>query len=459
MKLNKPPVSQEQSLLEEYVDFLLTDRSNVTPIHAKKSLEASSSSEKNASEIPKLITIEKPKEESSKKSLSANKNGGEDGESTSSKNNIKEHSERSSIESEEYTSDFTTEPAKELNNESDKATEENLIKKPRTQFSSEGRENHEKYSELNLENDNKIHHQANDFSLEAEEEEAKKWDAVLTSEIENQLSRGDDVIKSNIDESIQKESFNLNVSNHEKIVRTNHVEAESSQINKIVDEYLPHKDERLAGVERLLARISAASQPAVNIPETELKSDSGSKGKVHTVSDEVSKTEISAKAAEATFQQRAPQKLKKILPNVFQTLIFKVGKMPLAVPLLKLGGIVKISGEDITPLVGTPDWFIGLVPNDRGNLMVVDTQRFLMPEQSSKPSSEMNYEYLILLDDSNWALACNSVGDAKNLTENDIRWSERSSRRPWFAGMVVDYMSALIEVDELINMLAETIVD
>ena len=94
---------------------------------------------------------------------------------------------------------------------------------------------------------------------------------------------------------------------------------------------------------------------------------------------------------------------------------------------------------------------------DFGNLMVIDTQQYLRPEQVNQAQEKVSYEYLIILDNSNWALACHSVGDAKNLTSDDIRWSEKSSRRPWFAGMVVDYMSALIEVDELINMLAERI--
>ncbi|MGB0495907.1 MAG: chemotaxis protein CheW, partial [Kangiellaceae bacterium] len=149
--------------------------------------------------------------------------------------------------------------------------------------------------------------------------------------------------------------------------------------------------------------------------------------------------------------------LRDSLEENFQTLIFDVNNLPLAVPLIKLGGIVNISNQDITPLVGTPDWFLGLVPNERGNLMVVDTQKFIMPERPVE--NENSYDYLIVLDNSQWALACHSVGDAKNMHASDIRWSSKLSKRPWFAGMVVEYMSALIEVDSLINQLAEQIVE
>ena len=331
--------------------------------------------------------------------------------------------------------------------------------------------------------------QDDEFSLLAEEAEAKAWDQVLTQEKEqallNSLSADD-----NADADAENENENEN-ENSNTAANVTHLDESNSEVTEttgrrvdapvsqppsqkilanqntssnqsdestsvqdatkeLIEEFLPHKekDERLAGVEKLLARISLATQPKV-----QAKTDN----KVQQSESVAAENEISQQAAEATFVHRDADKLKDILPDVFQTLIFKVGKMPLAVPLLKLGGIVKVSNEDITPLVGTPDWFIGLVPNDRGNLMVVDTQSYLMPEQPRMSVEEMNYEYLILLDDSNWALACNSVGDAKNLVQDDIRWSERSSRRPWFAGMVVEYMSALIEVDELINMLADTI--
>lgn len=175
---------------------------------------------------------------------------------------------------------------------------------------------------------------------------------------------------------------------------------------------------------------------------------------------------------ESSFVARKFSKAKELLPQEFQTLIFNVGKIPFAVPLLKLGGIINLKQHKITPLPGTPDWFIGLVPGERGNLMMIDTHQFFMPEtpmdevsqekaSQEKTSQEKHkpaYNYLIVLDNSHWALGCHSVTDAKKLLKTDIRWAEKLSRRPWFSGMVVDYMSVLIEVDEVINQLAEHIV-
>jgi len=221
-------------------------------------------------------------------------------------------------------------------------------------------------------------------------------------------------------------------------------------------------DPRLKSVEKLLAKISLANVTQAisrtnESPEKKTRLSNINETDLNTQTSLAPATEISQESAQASFSLREKDSLKNTLGEVFQTLVFEVNKLLLAVPLVKLGGIVNLNQGDITPLVGTPNWFMGLLPNERGNLMVVDTQKFLMPERTH--NFERDYDFLIVLDDSLWALACHTVGDAKNLSPDDIRWSSGSSKRPWFAGMVVEYMSALVEVDKLINMLTENIVD
>lgn len=421
MKLNKPPVTEEQTALEEYVDFLLTDLSNVTPIHTKR--------------------VNKKQEQTS-----ISKNKSESAESTSPPMIVAvDNSQKQEVtEVEPVESDNQITKSQVKNKQSLASIEEDVAGFITKELVPEK-------NELQL-NTNEHH----EFIPESEEDELKKWDAVLTKEKEMEILAKEQHDK---EELIKKERLR-NKNEHEQLTREPHkkiVTSAKAEVNTqherppIFDEGLPEKepDERLLKVEKLLARISLATKPLAKkepIVTPELK-----------VEPEIQvENEISEETAQATFLQREITKTKDMLPEVFQTLIFNVEKLPLAVPLLKLGGIVPMSEEmDITPLVGTPDWFLGLMPHDKGNLMVVDTQKYLMPEQAKKESKE--YQYLILLDNSNWALACHDVGDAKNLTQDDIRWSEKSSKRPWFGGMVVDYMSALIEVDELINMLAGNI--
>ena len=491
MKLNKPPVSEEQSLLEDYVDFLLTDLSNVTPIDSrlkKKPREVDSLSgapeisiahdndtQSNSASFADSRAEESIKEESKAKqrefkeqaqldrvnesvgrekinSLSKSKNvevkvevekTGDD--SLNQKETVSGKTQSSSA-IENHTNDALTAKVDIVGGSNENNTELKREKRPQPLENVESKHSNQESQTPH------ISHAEDDYSVEAEEEEAKLWDAVITKEKENLLLDPDKSKQLFNEQQNTKASFDRKDENIHQNENTALVSKYSKEADAEIPNILPHKpeDERLAKVEKLLARISLATKPKVNVSQ-EAKSISHTSDVVET------EHKITPEAAEATFIHRDAEKLKDILPDVFQTLIFKVDKMPLAVPLLKLGGIVKISEEDITPLVGTPDWFLGLTPNDRGNLMVIDTQQYLMPEQARIAQEKISYEYLIILDNSNWALACHSVGDAKNLTSDDIRWSERSSRRPWFAGMVVDYMSALIEVDELINMLADRI--
>ncbi len=142
----------------------------------------------------------------------------------------------------------------------------------------------------------------------------------------------------------------------------------------------------------------------------------------------------------------------------FQTLLFDVAGLTLAVPLVKLGGIFKIEQKP-TSLFGKPDWFIGLMPGHDGNINVIDTARWVMPEkyQEAQEAQEagLEYEFLILLSDSNWGLACSSVQNAISVSSENIRWRPKIGKRPWLDGMLMKEMCALLNVDTLIQLLDE----
>jgi len=288
-----------------------------------------------------------------------------------------------------------------------------------------------------------------------------------TTEIDS-LSEVASVIKQSITEDKSSKSINLLGQNKIKptLLKGNIPTNVKQPLKPVTIEFAEaddvEKDPRLKNVEKLLAQIALAKIPKTDqktSPKAETKTQvvvADKKEEFHNTKDEVDNQQLIT-TMESSFEHRENTPLKEELGSVFQTLVFEVNQLPMAVPLVKLGGIIDLSGQEITPLVGTPDWFMGLVPNERGNLLVVDTQRFIMPEREQP--DQPDYKFLIVLDNSQWAIACHSVDDAKNLSPDDIRWSARTSQRPWFAGMVVEYMSALIEVDELINMLADNIVE
>ena len=137
----------------------------------------------------------------------------------------------------------------------------------------------------------------------------------------------------------------------------------------------------------------------------------------------------------------------------FQTLLFDVAGVRLALPLIKLGGIHRIT-EEITPLFGKPKWFKGLIPGLNGNINVIDTAKWIMPDKYELLNEiDLDYKFIILLGDTNWGLACNGVHNAIKLDPDNLRWRKSAGKRPWLAGMLIEEMCALLDVDTLVYLL------
>ena len=54
--------------------------------------------------------------------------------------------------------------------------------------------------------------------------------------------------------------------------------------------------------------------------------------------------------------------------EAFECLLFDVAGLTLAVPLVCLGSIYSLAGHELTPLFGQPEWFLGILPSQAGNL-------------------------------------------------------------------------------------------
>ena len=90
----------------------------------------------------------------------------------------------------------------------------------------------------------------------------------------------------------------------------------------------------------------------------------------------------------------------------FEALLFDVGGMKLAVPLVLLGSIYPLEGE-ITPLFGQPDWFLGILSTPAGNLKVLDTARWVMPERYTSGLQD-TLSFVISVEGYDWGMAVHS---------------------------------------------------
>lgn len=138
----------------------------------------------------------------------------------------------------------------------------------------------------------------------------------------------------------------------------------------------------------------------------------------------------------------------------FQALFFNVGGLTVAVPLVELGGIHNI--DKTTSLMGKPDWFKGVMLHRDEKIKIVDTALWVMPEKcDEKMKSSLNYQYVIMLNDSGWGLTAENLVDTVVLKEDEVKWLDSPGKRPWLAGLVKDKMCALLDVDSLIQLLNE----
>ena len=135
----------------------------------------------------------------------------------------------------------------------------------------------------------------------------------------------------------------------------------------------------------------------------------------------------------------------------FEALLFQVSGLTLAVPLIALGQIQPLTDE-LTPLFGQADWFMGLLPTPTGKVRTVNTAKFVMPERYDE-NFVKSAKYVISLDGVPWGLAVDSVNQPIMLRPDDVKWRSERTKRPWLAGTVKEHMCALLDVPRIAEML------
>lgn len=138
----------------------------------------------------------------------------------------------------------------------------------------------------------------------------------------------------------------------------------------------------------------------------------------------------------------------------FECLLFDVAGLKLAVPLVCLGSIYPLEGNEITPIFAQPDWFVGLMSTPAGNLRVLDTARWVMPERYSDKLRD-SFRFVISIDGHSWGLAVNAVHESIHLQPDSVKWRSRRTERQWLAGTVIEHMCALLDVQALAQLVSE----
>lgn len=137
----------------------------------------------------------------------------------------------------------------------------------------------------------------------------------------------------------------------------------------------------------------------------------------------------------------------------FDVLLFQVSGLTLAVPLISLGQIQPLTDE-LTPIFGQADWFMGLQPTPAGKIRTVNTAKFVMPERYDERFLK-TAKYVVSINGVPWGLAVDSVNQPIRLEPEDVKWRSERSKRPWLAGTVKAHMCALLDIPRFGQMLLD----
>jgi len=140
----------------------------------------------------------------------------------------------------------------------------------------------------------------------------------------------------------------------------------------------------------------------------------------------------------------------------FKALYFNVGEITLAAPLEKLSGILT-ECDEIKVMPGNSARYLGVLVYRGKTIRVIDFEG-LMAELSGEPRVPSGDETLppnriILIEGEQIGIACRNVAEVEEIEPNDVRWRTGSTKRPWYRGIVIERMCALLDVDALLSLL------
>ena len=138
--------------------------------------------------------------------------------------------------------------------------------------------------------------------------------------------------------------------------------------------------------------------------------------------------------------------------NEFQVLLFKVNGITMGMPLNAMKGILSYSGE-ASQLPGQPAWSLGVILNRDEKVVVIDSARLLMPERLTS-DTQIEPQQLLLIGEGDRALAVDTICNTLCVVKEDVRWRNGIHNKPWYAGIIVEELSVLLDVDGIMQLLA-----
>lgn len=135
----------------------------------------------------------------------------------------------------------------------------------------------------------------------------------------------------------------------------------------------------------------------------------------------------------------------------FQALFFKVDHLILATPLVDLSRTIKIDRKP-GKIPGQPSWFMGLLDENDSRIGVLDTGQLIFGKLrgSQRDLEARPFKCILITQDKRWGLACDEILSIGKLKPDKVRWRTSRQKKPWLIGTVIEELTAIIDLQELV---------
>lgn len=141
--------------------------------------------------------------------------------------------------------------------------------------------------------------------------------------------------------------------------------------------------------------------------------------------------------------------------GVLRARLLEVAGLSLAVPLERVNRVVT-DAVPLTALSEADPLLLGVLSYPGGEAWVVDTASLILA-RAGGPRRAADAAQFVVLDEGRLALAGSRVGSVVELQDSDVKWRTAAGRRPWLAGTVLKHMCALVDIEALRGLLADTV--
>jgi len=133
---------------------------------------------------------------------------------------------------------------------------------------------------------------------------------------------------------------------------------------------------------------------------------------------------------------------------VFQAMVFKVGELSLAIPLVELVGVVEWRSEQVEQ-EGVGGLCLGQYRHDGHAVTLIDTAGLIFSGSHHRASPDLTSRSeklrIILIDNGNIGLLCDEVHEVISLQPAQVNWRSARTRRKWLAGTVMSQLIAVLD--------------